>query len=88
MTPSSNSGRWRRGGTSESWVSVLDESIQEWINLYTFPGWIFVPCKPHPFGNKYHTIVCALYKVIYHVEIIEGEDCKRGIGSKDLTIRG
>ena len=29
-----------------SWVSVLDDSIQEWINHYTCPGWMFVPHKP------------------------------------------
>ena len=39
-----------------SWVSVLDESIQEWINRYTCPGWTLVLRKPHPFGNKYHKI--------------------------------
>ena len=57
-----------------SWVSVLDESIQECINCYTCPGWMFVPHKPHPFGNEYHTIACAKYKVIYNVEIAEGRN--------------
>ena len=57
-----------------SWVSVLDESIQDWINRYTFPRWIFVPRKPHPFGNEYHTILCAESKVIYNFDIVEGKD--------------
>ena len=35
---------------------------------------MFVPSKPHSFGDKYHTIVCAKSKVIYNVEIREGED--------------
>ena len=26
-----------------SWVSVLDDPIQEWINRYNCPGWMFVP---------------------------------------------
>ena len=56
-----------------SWVSVLDESIQEWIDQYNFLGWIFPPRKPHPFENKYHTIVCAKSKVIYNVDIVEGK---------------
>ena len=30
-----------------SWVSVLYESIQEWINPYTCPGWMFVPETSH-----------------------------------------
>ena len=34
-----------------SWVNLPDESIQECINQYNFPGWVFVPRKPHPFGN-------------------------------------
>ena len=34
-----------------SWVGVLDESIQECINCYTFPECMVVPHKPHPFGN-------------------------------------
>ena len=57
-----------------SWFSVLDESIQEWINRYTCPGWMFFLRKPRPFGNMYHTIACAKYDVIYNVEIVEGKD--------------
>ena len=55
-----------------SWVSVIDESIQECINRYTCPGWIFVPHKAHPFGNEYHKIACAKSKVVYNVETMEG----------------
>ena len=40
-------------------VSVLDDSIQECINLYTFPGCMFFPCEPHHFGNECHTISCT-----------------------------
>ena len=48
-----------------SWVSVLCDSIQEWINRYTCPERMFVSRKPHPFGKDYHTIMCAKYKVIF-----------------------
>ena len=65
-----------------SWVSVLDDSIQEWINRYICPGWIFVPRKPHTFGNDYHTIVCAEYKVIYNVDIAKGKDRPIVMGEK------
>ena len=45
---------------------------------------MFVPLKPHLFGNKCHTIPCALYKVIYHVEIVDGEDHPRDMGRKEF----
>ena len=71
-----------------SWVSVLDESIQEWINCCTRPGCMFVPHNPHPFGNEHHTIACELSKVIYHVEIVEGKDLPRGMGRKEFDEKG
>ena len=71
-----------------SWVSVLDESIQEWINRYTCPGWIFVPRKPHPFGNEYQKIVCAKYKAIYNVETVERKDQPRVMGDKEFDEKG
>ena len=66
------------------WVSVLDKSIQEWINSCTCPGWMFVLHKPHHFGEKYHTIACELSKVIYHVDIVEGQDRPQGMGQKEF----
>ena len=66
------------------WVSVLDEYIKECIKCYMCPGWIFVPQKPHPLGNKYHTIVFAIYKVIYRVDIVEGADQPWGLGWKEF----
>ena len=38
-----------------SWLSCMDESMSPWTNKYC-PGYMFVPHKPHPFGNEYHTI--------------------------------
>ena len=49
---------------------------------------MFVPHKPHPFGNKYHTIVCKLSKVIYHVEIVEGKYRPRGVCQKEFDEKG
>ena len=71
-----------------SYVSVLYESILEWINRYNFPGWMSVPLKPHPFENKYLKITCAKYKVIYIVEIVEGKDRPILMVKKDFKRRG
>ncbi len=32
-------------------VLCLDESISIWHSMWTCPGWVFCPPKPHPFGN-------------------------------------
>ena len=39
------------------WVSCLDESMSIWKSRWTCSGSMFVPRKPHPVGNEYHTIV-------------------------------
>ena len=57
-----------------SWVSCLDESMSPWNNSWTCPGWMFVPRKPHPFGNEYHSICCAETMIMYGIEIVEGKD--------------
>ena len=45
-----------------------------WFNRFTCPGWTFVPRKPHPFGNEYHSICCGKSGIMYAVEIVEGKD--------------
>src|SRR5687767_6925292 len=57
-----------------SWVSCLDESLVPWVSKWTCPGWMVIPCKPHPFGNKYHTICCAQTRIMYSIELVEGKD--------------
>lgn len=60
---------------SPSWVrSCLDESMSPWTSRWTCPGWMFVPRKPHPTGNEYHTIACGLSGVLWHMEVVEGKD--------------
>ena len=49
---------------------------------------MFVPRKPHPFGNEYHKIACAKYKVIYNFEIVEGKDRPRVMGKKQFGEKG
>ena len=57
-----------------SWVSCLDESMSSWTNKYSCPGWMFVPRKPWPFGNEYHTVCCSLSGILWQMELVEGKD--------------
>ena len=48
------------------WVSCLDESISIWTSSWACPEFIFVPHKPHPVRNEYHTItdgLCGIFLV-------------------------
>ena len=47
-----------------SWVNCLDESMSTWTNKYSCPGWMFMPRKPWPFGNEYHTVCCSLSSIL------------------------
>ena len=57
------------GEYSPSWVSVLYESMMEWINKYC-PDYMCVGRKPHPSGNKRHTISCALTSTLLRALIV------------------
>ncbi len=57
-----------------AWVVCLDELMSIWHNQWTCPGWVFCPCKPHPFGNKYHTACCELSGIMFLLELAEGND--------------
>ena len=56
------------------WVSCLDESMSIWTTRWTCPGFMFVPRKPHPVRNDYHTIADGLFGVLFGMEIVEGKD--------------
>ena len=60
-----------------SWVSCLDESMSPWTNKYSCPGWMFVPRKPHPFGNEYHSVCCSMSGIMWGIELVEGKDAPR-----------
>ena len=66
-----------------SWVSCLDESMSIWFNRWTCPGWMFVPRKPHPFGNEYHTVACGLSNILYQMELVEGKDSPEELSHKE-----
>jgi hypothetical protein len=57
-----------------SWISCLDESMSPWTSRWTCPGWMYVPRKPHPMGNEYHTICCGMSGITYGLELVEGKD--------------
>ncbi|KAL7460042.1 hypothetical protein ACHAXS_000509 [Conticribra weissflogii] len=38
-----------------SWLNCLKESMSSRLNQH-YPGFMYVPCKPHPSGNEYHSI--------------------------------
>ena len=61
---------------SPSWVSCLDESMSTWRNKYTCPGYMFVPRKPWPFGNEYHSVCCGVSRIMWGIEIVEGQDAR------------
>ena len=59
---------------SPGWVNCLAESMSIWTNQWTCPGWMFVPRKPYPMGNEYHSLCCGLSGVMYSIELVEGKD--------------
>ena len=62
---------------TSSWISCLDESMMKWLNKFTCPGFMFVPRKPWPFGNEFHTIACGETGILFALEIVEGKDQPR-----------
>jgi hypothetical protein len=58
-----------------SWLSCLDKSMSVWTNMWTCPGWMFFPRKPHPMGNIYHYIGCGLSGgIMFAIKLVQGED--------------
>ena len=42
------------------------------------PGFMFVPRKPRPVGNEYHTIADRLCGILFYMEIFDGKDRPKG----------
>ena len=70
------------------WVSCLDESMSIWTRRWTCPGWMFVPRKPHPKGNEYHSICCSFSGIMYGIEIVEGKDRPRQLNKPEYHEKG
>ena len=71
-----------------SWILCLDESMSIWFSMFTCPGWVFCPRKPHPFGNEYHTVCCGLSGVMTSIELVEGKDRPQEIGAPEYEDLG
>ena len=63
-----------------SWISCLDETMSIWHNRWTCPGWVFCPRKPHPFGNEYHSVCCAVTGIMWGIELVTGKDRPSELG--------
>ncbi len=37
------------------WLNCIGKSMIIWLEKFC-PGFMTLPCKPHPFGNEYHLI--------------------------------
>ncbi len=71
-----------------SWVACLDESMSIWLNRWTCPGWIFVPRKPWPMGNEYHTMCCGISAIMFVIDLVEGKDRPPELPSLDPEKKG
>ncbi len=58
-----------------SWLSCIDESMNTWLNKFC-PGFMALPRKPRPFGNKYHSIANGDggKPIMWRVKLVEGKD--------------
>ena len=56
------------------YMNCLDESMSIWTNKLLCPGFMFVPCKPWPFGNEYDTICCCSLGIMWGIDLVEGKD--------------
>ena len=63
-------------------MNCLDESMSMWTNKFTCPGFMFVPCKPWPFENEYHTVSCCSSGIIWGIDLVEGKDCPTQLGQQ------
>ena len=48
---------------------------------------MFVPRKPHPRGNEYHTVACGLSGILFAIELVEGKDEPRQRGTKKFLTK-
>jgi hypothetical protein len=58
-----------------SWLSCLDESMSSWLSKFCL-GFMCVPRKPRPFGNKYHTIADGDQgkPILFQIKLVKEKD--------------
>ena len=76
------------GNFVPGYVNCLDESMSIWTNKFTCPGFMFVPRKPWPFGNEYHTICCCTSGIMWGIDLLEGKDHPRALGQQEFVNMG
>ena len=66
-----------------SWMNCIDESMNSWMNKFC-PGFMTLPRKPHPFGNKYHSIADGDGGkfIMWRVKIVKGKDRPKKLDGK------
>eukprot|EP00804_Cyclotella_cryptica_P008982 CCRYP_003105-RA/>CCRYP_003105-RA protein AED:0.31 eAED:0.24 QI:0/0/0/1/0/0/2/0/230 len=59
-----------------SYLNCLDKSMKTWLDQKC-PGFMALDCKPHPFGNEYHTIADGDdgKPIVWQIKIQDGKDC-------------
>jgi hypothetical protein len=62
---------------SPSWSICVDESMVAWTSRGTLPNWVYVPRKPTPNGQEWHTLACSETRVIIAVDSVESELVRR-----------
>ena len=62
------------------YMNCLDESMSVWTNKLTCPSLMFVPCKPWPFWNEYHTVCCCSLGIMGGIDLVEGKDYPPQLG--------
>ena len=75
-------------GVNTGYVNCLDESMSIWTNKFTCPGFMFVPHKPQPFGNEYHTVCCCTSGIMWGIDLVEGKDRPRALGQQEFDNMG
>ena len=66
-----------------SWLICLGELMNSFLDKFC-PGFMSVLRKPHPLGNKYHSITDGYEgnPVMYRIKIQEGKDCPKYANGK------
>ena len=69
---------------SSTSINCINESMSKWVNEYTCPGFMYVPCKQWPFGNEYHDAGCADSDIIWAIDLRERKDRPANLGNKEF----
>ena len=70
------------------YMNCLDKSMSIWTNKFTCPGFMFIPHKPWPLGNEYHTICCCTSGIMWGIDLVEGKDRPRALGQQEFNNMG